>query len=424
LNALNNEVGVESIRTEMPRMDKQLKNGSQKVAIITNNVGCERHVQYYSTLEKYCASNKWEVVNSFDADKVLICACGFHDFMVEKVSKLLNQLRESKFPEKDIVIAGCLPKTHRSFLQKEFGGEIVEFNGERRLDAILNVKIPFESIPPVNVFLRPQDWPVRQDKTFFINIGQGCLDKCAYCVINKVKGRLQSVPVEEIKKQFASAVSQGFRDIYLIGEDTFAYGVDIGTNILQLIYSLLEISSDVSFTFGNWHIRWLPKYSEGILSLCKRGIVKRLSIGLQHVNETLLRRMGRPINFDEIYGILRRFREECPDLCLYADIMVGFPGETSEMFDQLIDFFRKDTVFNIISSFGYSDVQGARSSGFDGKVNSLRVGYRWATLRQTLGKRSSYNEIDESDPNRTAFLLSFEQDYSFCKDTYSRSTGY
>jgi tRNA A37 methylthiotransferase MiaB len=213
-------------------------------------------------------------------------------------------------------------------------------------------------------------------------------------------------------------VANGYKEIFLMGEDTFAYGTDSGTTIIELVDSLLEISPDVSFVFGNWYSRWLLKYSEDILRLCKRGVVKKLTIGLQHVNEFLLKRMARRIDFQEFYGILKHFRAECPDLFLAADIMVGFPGETQEMFEELIAFFEKDTVFNIITHFGYSDVEGALSSTFDEKVDSVQVGARWDRLKNTLGDRSFYNSVEAPDSNRTAFRESFLRDYTFCKNTY------
>lgn len=391
---------------------------ARKAAIITNNVGCERHVQYYSTLEKYLVANNWIIAEDFGVEKVIICACGFHDFMMDKVSKLLKRLSEVGFSEKDVIITGCLPKTHEQLLKQEFNGDLVEINQEHLLDDIIDAKIPFRTVNLPNVFVRPRTWEIPQDRTFFIKIAQGCSGYCTYCVIKKAKGHISSVPFEEIKKQFEYATANGYKEIYLMGEDTFAWGMDIGTTIIALVDSLLEISSDVSFIFGNWHSHWLPKFSEDIIRLCKMGIVKKLSIGLQHVNQFLLRRMGRGINFQEFYGILRRLRAECPDLHLSADIMVGFPGETPEMFEELVAFFEKDTVFDLVAHFGYSDVQGAPSSKFDGKVDTLQVGRRWDRLKKTLGPRSYYNVIETPETIRAVFQLSLDRDYTFCKDTY------
>ncbi|UCE06744.1 MAG: radical SAM protein [bacterium] len=391
---------------------------TRRVAIITNNVGCERHVQYYSTLEKYLVANNWTVAEDFDVEKVIICACGFHDFMMDKVSKLLKRLSEIGFSEKDVIITGCLPKTHEQLLKQEFNGDLVELNQEHLLDDIIDAKIPFRSVSLPNVFVRPKTWQIPQDKTFFIKIAQGCVGHCTYCVIKKAKGHIRSVPFEEIKKQFEYATANGYKEIYLMGEDTFAWGADIGTNIIALVDSLLKISPDVSFIFGNWHSRWLSQFSEDLIRLCKMGIIKKLSIGLQHVNQFLLRRMGRAINFHEFYGILRRFRAECPDLHLSADIMVGFPGETPEMFEELVAFFEKDTVFDLVAHFGYSDVQGAPSSKFDAKVDTLQVGRRWDRLKKTLGQRSYYNAIETPETIRAVFQLSLDRDYTFCKDTY------
>jgi len=338
--------------------------------------------------------------------------------MMKKVLKLLHQLSEIGFAEENIIIVGCFPKTHEPYLKQKFHGECVELDQEHRLDEIFNAKIPFRSVSLPNVFVRPQSWQVPQDRTFYIKIEQGCVGNCTYCVIKKAKGQTRSVPFEEIKKQYECAIQSGYREISLMGEDTFSYGIDLGTNIIWLVDSLLNISPDISLRFGNWHSRWLPQFSEDMLRFCKMGVIKRLHIGLQHVNEWLLRRMGRPLDFPEFYGILRRFRTECPHLYLLADIIVGFPGETPEMFEELVSFFKKDTVFDMISHFGYSDVQGAPSSKLNGKVDSLQIGRRWDLLRKVLGKRSFYNAMEKSDTDRAIYLISLESDYVFCKGTY------
>jgi len=391
----------------------------KKVAIITNNVGCERHVQYYSTLEKYMVENNWTVADHFDVDKVIIAGCGFHDFMMDKVSRTLKHLlKEKGIKEENIIISACLPHTHSERLKKEFHGSLVHLDDEQILDEITSADVPFNQVVPPNIFKRPESWNIPKDENFYIKIGRGCPYNCTYCIITKAKGYIESVPVEEIKEQFTSAVKSGYKNIYLMGEDTFAYGIDQGTTIVELVDTLLKISPDVTFAFGNWYSRWLLKYEEDILRFCKMGVIKRLSIGLQHVNEELLKRMARRIDFQKFYSVLKRFRKECPDLYLTADIMVGFPGETKEMFEELVRFFEQDTVFNTITHFGYSDVEGAASASFDGKVDSLQIGVRWDKLKNTLGERSFYNSVEAPDANRTAFRESFLRDFTFCKDTF------
>lgn len=391
----------------------------KKVAIVTNNVNCERHVQYYSNIEKYFRINGWEVAEDFNVHKVIICCCGFHDVMHEKVTKTVKELKDRHFLEHNIIIMGCQSKTHEAELKENLKVKIIGFNQEKQLGDIINARIPFAEITPNNL-LRPfkECNPDERNEYFHIKIAQGCLRKCTFCVINKAKGYIKSTPRHEILKQFRKAIKMGKKRIYLMGEDTLAYGTDTGSSIIELVESILEIDSRIELNFGSLHIKWLLDYKEGILSLCKKGIVKELHVGLQHIDDRLLKRMGRPIVFSELYRFIKHLKKECPDVFLEADILVGFPGETEEMFARLVEFFKKDTCFNNVRHFAFSDVKGAPSYKFDGKLSSSQLVHRWETLDKVLQKRSSNYKSEDANMMDLAFQLTHERNYTFCKDTF------
>jgi tRNA A37 methylthiotransferase MiaB len=195
----------------------------KRVAIITNNIHCERHYQYFSTLEKYFKINGWEVAEDLTADKIIICGCGFHDAMYEKVLRVLKEIREKSYLEKNIIIMACLTKTHEKGLRSHFKGHILEFHSEEQLDQLIQAGVPFKKVPPVNVYRIPKKCGTRQKKNdyFHIKISQGCLRECTFCVINKAKGPLKSVPFREIETQLRKARETGYKKILLMGEDTF-----------------------------------------------------------------------------------------------------------------------------------------------------------------------------------------------------------
>ncbi|MCK5055782.1 MAG: radical SAM protein [Candidatus Aminicenantes bacterium] len=400
-----------------------MKNNSvlvkKKAAIVTNNVNCERHIQYYSHIEKYFKSNGWIIAEDFNVDKVIICCCGFHDVMHEKVLRTIEELKTIHFLESNIIIMGCQTKTHEPELIKNLAVKLINFDREEMLDEIINAQIPFAEITPNNIF-RPHKLCKIDEKNeyFHIKIARGCLRQCTFCVINKAKGYINSTPKEEILRQFRKAVERGNRRIYLMGEDTLAYGIDIDTDIIELTESLLAIDAHVELNFGSLHIRWLQKYASGILSLCKRGIVKELHVGLQHINDQLLKRMGRPCVFSEIYEIIKTLKKECAHLFLETDILVGFPGETEEMFAELVEFFKQDRCFDNVRHFGFSDVRGAPSYKFEDKLSPHEVVVRWERFDKILRERSSNYKAESVRPSDVAFQLTHERDYIFCKDTF------
>lgn len=391
----------------------------KRVAIVTNNLNCERHVQYYSNIEKYFIINGWEIAEDFDVHKVIICCCGFHDVMHQKVLKIVEHLKDLHFLENNIVIMGCQSKTHEAELKENLKVKLISFNREEQLDDIINARIPFAEITPNNL-LRPfKECNLDERNEYFhIKIAQGCLRKCTFCVINKAKGYIKSTPQEEILKQFRKAIKQGKRRIYLMGEDTLAYGMDTNSSIIELVDSILEIDSRVELNLGSLHMKWLLDYKEGILALCKRGIVKELHVGLQHINDRLLKRMGRPIVFSEFYQFIKHLKKECPDLFLEADILVGFPGETEEIFAELVEFFEKDACFDNVRHFAYSDVKDAPSYKFDGKLPTSQLVHRWEILDKILRNRSSNYKSGDANMMDVAFQLTHERNYTFCKDTF------
>jgi ribosomal protein S12 methylthiotransferase len=282
-------------------------------------------------------------------------------------------------------------------------------------DEIIQAKIPFKHIRPVNMF-KVHEKCLHTDTGpdyFHIKIAEGCLRECTFCVINKAKGYIASVPYEKIAGQVEIALARQRPKIKLTAEDTFAYGIDKGTSIIELVKRLITEYPGIYL-----HIRWLKKYAHDILSFCKKGVFKELHIGLQHVGETVLRSMGRPVVFTEIYDIIREIKREIPGFYLVADILVGFPGETEENFNEVCEFFKQHRCFNKVKHFGYSDVKGAPSTGFADKVPADVIAARWDRLDKILGERAySLQNAEERIDNETFRVTRFE-DYSFCRDTF------
>jgi ribosomal protein S12 methylthiotransferase len=392
----------------------------KRAAIITNNIHCGRHVQYFSTIEKYLRINGWVIADHFDVNKIIICSCGFHEAMVEKIKRTLEKIKQTNFLEKNIIMMGCLTKTHEAFLKRDFNGPIAALHREELLDNIIQANVPYKDIQPVNIFKNhcQQDSENQKEETFHIKISEGCLKQCTFCIINKAKGSIDSVPFKTIAQQVETAINRGIKRIHLMGEDTFAYGIDNHTTIIDLIQKITAMDPGLKLYFGYLHARWLKKYAKDIISLCKQGVITELQIGLQHVNEELLKRMGRPMVFSQIYDLICTIKRENPGFYLIADIMVGFPGETTEMFNQLVEFFKKDQCFNKVKHFAYSDVTGAPSANFKDKLPREVIAARWQELDGILGERSYSTETGEPRVDNETFRKTRFDDYFFCKDTF------
>lgn len=400
-----------------------------RVAILTNNLICNLNSKYFGTMERYFELNGWEVRKDFNVSKVVISACGVTNNMFDVAKRAVDDLRTIGFPEEDIIIVGCQTKTHEGVWREEFSGQLVGIGKEEELDAVIGAALPFKEVEELNVFdPTGEGMAGDKEKQFAIQISSGCLQQCTFCAIKHARGFIKSNPIEKIEAQFRLAVQSGYKNIAMLGSDTFAYGYDTkDTNIIELLNHLLSIDDSVNFFFGNLHIRWLNEYCDGIIDLCNRGAISFINIGLQHINDDVLHSMGRP-SFLPTYEILKKIRKACPNLTIACEIMVGFHGETEEQFEELLEFFRQDKCFNIVSHFMYSDVKSVAAYKFQNKISEEEKAKRWKRLTEVLGDRyphKAYKKQSEEDLKgiNKAYEKQIEAGYYFCKNTYELVGG-
>lgn len=401
----------------------------KRIALLTNNLICNLNSKYFGTLERYFEVNGWEVRRDFNVNKVVISTCGVTNNMFDAAKKAVEDLRTIGFPEEDIIIMGCQTKTHEGVWKEEFSGHLVGLGKEEELDGMIGATVPFKEIEELFVFdstgeLEKGD----KSKKFAIQISSGCLQQCTFCAIKQARGFIKSKPLEVIEAQFRLAVQSGYKNISILGSDTFAYGFDTKKmNIIELLNHLLSIDDSVNFFFGNLHIRWLKDYADGIIDLCNRGAITFVNIGLQHINDDVLHSMGRP-SFKPDYEIIQRIRKECPNLTIACEIMVGFHGETEEQFEELVEFFRNDKCFNIVTHFIYSDVKSVAAYKFQNKISEEEKAKRWKRLVEVLGDRyphRAYKKEMEEDlkGSQNAYKKQIESSYYFLKNTYELVGG-
>lgn len=367
----------------------------KKVAIITNNINCERHTNSSLKVKLFFEKNGWQVIENFNCDYVIIEGCGFHNHMYEKVRSIIRKVNEAGISNDKIIIMDCITKTHEKLLS-EFKDIHICQTGNENLDKLINANIPLASIMDINQMSMNESTILDPD-CFYIKVAEGCLCRCTFCVIKKAKGYIKSVDKSIILEQYKNAIVHENRKIFLMGEDTFAYGVDRDENIIDLIDDMLSIDSNVELYFGSLHCGWIQKYADGLLELCRADVVKKINIGLQHVNGEILERMGRGVDFTKVYDVINNIKRINPNIYLSADIIVGFPGETEEQFTELVDFVKNDTCFNMFSHYGYSDVEGAQSNNFDNKISQSEIGMRWSYLNKAMKERSGYSITFSND---------------------------
>lgn len=372
-------------------------SNSKTFCIVTNNVNCERHTQYSLKIKKYFTLNGYHHVDNLNADKLIIMGCGFHNQMYDKVVATIKQALELRVLKEDIYCLGCIPKTHGKLLMEQ-GIKVFPFYKEELLDQEIEAAVKYKDIQEINE-LSLDETSILDDECYYIRVAEGCLMQCTFCVINKAKGYIRSLDEKVILEQYKYAINNGYKKIFLMGEDTLAYGYDNGKSLFDLIDKMLDIESDVTFYFGSLHCRWIEKYSKELIELSEKKKINKIHIGVQHTNPQVLERMGRHTNFASAYETLKTIKEKNKDLYVSCDILVGFPGEIKEQFAELCEFLSTDTVFSMVSHYGYSDVVGARSNLLDNKLSTIEVGIRWNKINKILCERSGYRNTFKDEKN-------------------------
>lgn len=397
----------------------------KKVLIITNNLECDELVGYFSTLERYFLRNGWESTNSFDADLIIIAACGAIDQVYEQVQNALKDILSIKGNFNSTVIMGCQVVTYRDKLRSIYNGKMISYGQESILDNLICANYKFESVNTPNVFNSPRQ---TKNELFTIIISTGCLQKCTYCIIKEAHGRIKSKTIEQISDEFSLAVNSGFKHIALAGTDTSVYGYDINTNIIELIKKLRNIDSTVKFYIDNLHPHNLIKYYDDFIELAKQNAFAYLHIAFQHVDNDILKRMGRKADFEEVYTMIRRMKHECPSLIIFTDFIFAFPGESEQQFDKLLSFVKNDKLFDYYYIHDYCDIPGTASYNLSNKISDDTKKERGLKLTVAFERRKEekINQMDSDNyrifKHRYDIESELEKDnpkgYYFCKDTF------
>lgn len=324
------------------------------------------------------------------ADTIIVNTCSFIDeAQQESVQKILEtaDLKESGKLKK-LVVSGCLVQRYKSDLVDELP-EVDAFVGSGEFQNIHKIldedsgKKDFFHLP---TFLQQDDTPRVNSEPFYrayLKISEGCLKRCSFCAIPKIRGNLQSRTIPSIVNEAKLLVAGGVREVNIISHDFTDFGWDLrrkDKKATESPYELLKALSDVE---GLDWIRVLYLYPDGItddlleLIAERDNLVPYFDMPLQHINDHMLKVMNRQMTGDEIKSVLKNIKQKVPGAVIRTQFIVGFPGETEEMFQELLDFI-EDQEFDRVGCFTYSPQKG--TSGF--------------RLEQTVGEDTKQERFD------------------------------
>ena len=293
---------------------------------------------------------------------VVINTCGFiNDAKEESINTILEfaQAKTEGRIEK-LFVMGCLSERYLADLEQEIpevDGWYGKFNYKQLLEDLSKSK---ESITLHSTLFTPRKITTPPHYTY-IKISEGCDRHCAYCAIPLITGKHQSRPMEDILEEVRYLVSQGTKEFNVIAQELTYYGVDIDGK--QHIAELIDRMSDIKgVEWIRLHYAYPTHFPWELLRVMneKRNVCKYLDIALQHISDPVLERMKRHVTKRDTYDLVERLRQEVPGIHLRTTLMVGFPGETEEDFEELITF-TKWARFERMGAFSYSEEEGTYS---------------------------------------------------------------
>lgn len=328
------------------------------VDIIT--MGCSKNLVDSETLMGLFEANGYHCTHDSEdpqGEIVVVNTCGFINDAKEESINTILELAEAKKEGriKKLFVMGCLSERYLAELEKELP-EVDKYYGKfnyRQLVADLQ-----SETMPVCEGRRHVTTPRHYA---YLKISEGCDRHCAYCAIPLITGRHQSRPMEEILEEVRQLVAEGTKEFQVIAQELTYYGVD--TDGKQCIAELIEKMAEIpGVEWIRLHYAYPAHFPWDLLRVMreKKNVCKYLDIALQHVSDHMLSRMQRHVTKAETYELIERMRREVPGIHIRTTLMVGFPGETDEDFEELKEFV-KWARFERMGAFAYSEEEGTYS---------------------------------------------------------------
>ena len=331
------------------------------------SLGCPKALVDSERILTTLRAEGYEVAPTYDAaDVVVVNTCGFIDAAVDES---LDAIGEAMERNGKVIVTGCLGARPERILERH--PHVLKVTGPHAYEDVLGavhealppMHDPFmDLVPPQGVRLTPRHYA-------YLKISEGCNNKCSFCIIPDMRGRLVSRPIDEVLREAERLVNAGVKELLVISQDTSAYGVDLKyrkgqwrdaereTRFIDLARGLGELGIWVRMHY----VYPYPHVDEAIPLMRERRILPYLDIPFQHGSPSVLKRMKRPAHAVDTLERIHGWRRECPELTLRSTFIVGFPGETEAEFEELLQWLT-EAQLDRVGCFKYSPVEGAAAN--------------------------------------------------------------
>lgn len=337
------------------------------------SLGCPKATVDSEHILTQLRAEGYDIVPSYgDADLVVVNTCGFIDAAVEES---LQAIGEALDENGKVIVTGCLGA--KGDIVKKTHPNVLAVTGPHATDEVMQAihqhlpaaHDPFiDLVPPQGIRLTPRHYA-------YLKISEGCNHRCTFCIIPSLRGDLVSRPVNDVLIEAERLAASGVKELLVVSQDTSAYGVDVkyktefynGQPVKTRMTELCKALSQ----FGIWvrlhYVYPYPHVNEIIPLMAEGKILPYLDIPFQHASPKILKAMKRPASSENTLQRIKQWRDICPEITIRSTFIAGFPGESEQDFEQLLDFL-DEAQLDRVGCFAYSNVDGARANALDGAV--------------------------------------------------------
>ena len=359
---------------------------SRKKSIGFISLGCPKALVDSERILTQLKMDGYDIVPTYEgADVVVVNTCGFIDSAKQES---LDTIGEAISKNGRVIVTGCMGKGNDAQSIMQLHPKVLSVTGPAAYEEVVSavheylpytpVHDPFaDLVPPQGVKLTPRHYA-------YLKISEGCNHRCSFCIIPDMRGDLVSRPIGDVMEEAERLVRAGVRELLVISQDTSAYGVDTkyrtgfwnGRPLKTRMQELCEALGE----FGIWvrlHYVYPYPHVDKIIPLMAEGkILPYLDVPFQHGSPEVLKRMQRPAAAEKSLERIKAWRDTCPDITLRSTFIVGFPGETEDDFDVLLDFIH-EAQLDRVGCFQYSPVKGAKANDLPNPVADELKQERW-----------------------------------------------
>ncbi|MDD6909629.1 30S ribosomal protein S12 methylthiotransferase RimO [Actinobacillus minor] len=344
-----------------------MKNSTPNIGFIS--LGCPKNLVDSERILTELRSDGYNIIPSYEgADLVIVNTCGFIDSAVQESLESIGEALEANGK---VIVTGCLGAKENQI--REVHPKVLEITGPHSYEAVMKHVHKYVPKPEYNpyVTLVPKQGVKLTPKHYaYLKISEGCDHRCTFCIIPSMRGDLDSRSIVQVLDEAKRLVDSGVKELLIVSQDTSAYALDkkkeegtktVFWNGMPIKNNLITLCEQLG-SMGVWvrlHYVYPYPHVDDLIPLMAQGkILPYLDIPLQHASPKILKAMKRPGSIERTLERIKKWREICPELTLRSTFIVGFPGETEEDFQMLLDFL-KEAQLDRVGCFKFSPVEGA-----------------------------------------------------------------